>query len=100
MIIDYSQFFRVYKKDTNGFTLNESVSFSPYYGSIIRVVQDRIILAGISENVTFYLYNGTHYEFEKVFTTPEPSIMYLEVDENLQRILFGGTWKTTFIYNL
>ena len=48
VILDYSQYFRVYKKDLSGYVLKEDVSFSPYYGSIIRVVQDQIILAGIS----------------------------------------------------
>ena len=73
--LDSNMDIHVYE-NTGSFIFKQTINLGAYFARRIKVTDDTIIATVFSPDILIYKYNGTHFQLDTVFTTPESNIMY------------------------
>ena len=98
VFLDSNMDIYIYEK-IGSFAFKQTINLGTAFARTIKVTDEAIIATVFSPDILIYKYNGTHFQLDTVFNTPESNILYFDILEDLSKVVFTGS-STMFIYNL
>ena len=62
------------------------------------MTEENLLVAGISQNILFYKFDGASYVFDLSFFTFEPSVYKMNINYNFTKFAYGGDSGVLRVY--